>query len=186
MWRSCTVLALAALAGCAPAAHLRPITPFAPDRVAEVGVGYVAVGPRPVGHDAWSHGGQAWASAAATSWLDVALIGAFDDTAGTAGLAVRWRALEGDRGALGLGVELGIGWAALEVPVAVRVVDGLWLYSSPQLGSWGTDPTVRVPVGVDVAVIDALRLRTEAQLNYPDFDPYQRRLQLGFGLGWQL
>ena len=180
------LLALTALTACAPAAHLRPVTPFAPDRRAEFGLGYTAVGPRPVGHDTWHHGGQAWATAAATTWLDVALIGAFDDTAGTAGLAVRWRALEADRAALGLGLEVGIGWAGIEIPVAVRVVDGLWLYSSPQLGSWGADATVRVPVGVDVEVIESLRVRTEAQLNYPDFDPYQRRVQLGFGLGWQL
>lgn len=182
-----SIIAIAVGAGCSPAAHLRPMTPWAPDRDVEVGMGYTAVGPRPVGQDTWQHGGQAWASASATSWLDLALVGAFDaELNGTAGLAVRWRALEVDRAALGLGVELGVGWAGIELPVAVRVLDGLWVYSSPHLGTWGTLPTVRVPVGVDVELVDTLRLRGEAQLNYPDFDPYQRRVQLGVGLGWQL
>lgn len=177
---------MALLVGCAPAANLRPMTPFPPGKRAEVGLGYTAVGPRPVGLDEWAHGGQGWATAAATPWLDVAVVGAFTDTAGTAGVAVRWRALDADRVALGLGVELGVGWAGVQLPVAARIVDGLWIYSAPQLGTWGADVAPRLPVGIDVEVLDMLRVRGEAQVNYPDFDPYRRRVHLGFGVGWLL
>jgi len=162
------------------------MTPFAPDAVAEVGLAYTAVGPRPVGQDAWQHGGQAWGTVAATTWLDLALVGAFDDVGGTAGLAIRWRALDADRVAVGLGMELGVGWAGLQLPVAARVMDGVWIYTAPQIGTWGVDLGPRLPIGVDIEVLDRLRVRTEGQLNYPDFDPYRRRVHLGVGLGWQL
>lgn len=180
------LLATAAL-GCSPAANLRPMTPLPPTARAEIGVGYTTVGPRPLQADeGWAHGGQIWGTWNAQTWLDIAVVGAFDDESGTAGLAVRWRALETDRVALGLGVELGAGWAGVQVPVAARLLDGVWVYTAPQLGTWGIDPTARVPVGIDVEVLDTLRVRTEAQLNYPAFDPYLRRLHLGVGLGWLL
>lgn len=165
---------------------MRPMTPLPPGKRAEVGLAYTAVSPRPVGQDPWTHGGQAWATASATTWLDVALVGAFDSGGGTAGLALRWRALDHDRVALGLGVEVGVGWAGIQIPVAARVIDGVWLYTAPQLSTWGTDLAPRIPLGVDVQIHDMLRVRTEAQLNYPDFDPYRRRLHLGVGLGWLL
>lgn len=162
------------------------MTPLPPTARGEVGMGYVAVGPRPLIEEPWHHAGQAWGTLSATSWLDVAVVGAFDDTGGTAGLAVRWRALDHERVSLGLGVEVGAGWATLELPVAAQVLDGLWIYSAPQVGNWGTLPTARVPVGIDVQVLDTFRVRTEAQLNYPDFDPHLRRLHLGVGVGWLL
>lgn len=177
---------LLALAGCSPAANLRPMTPLPPTARAEVGVGYTAVGPRPLQDDGWAHGGQAWGTLSATTWLDVSVVGAFDDQSGTAGVAVRWRAFDHERVALGVGVELGVGWAGLQLPIAARLLDGVWVYSAPQIGTWGIDPTVRVPVGIDVEVLDTFRVRTEAQLNYPNFDPYLRRTQLGVGLGWLL
>ncbi len=181
-----TLLLALFVTACAPAANMRPMTPFPPGKRAEVGLAYTAVGPRPVGQDPWQHGGQAWATAAATTWLDVALVGAFDDAGGTAGLAVRWRALDHHRVALGLGVEVGVGWAGVQLPVAARLFDGVWVYTAPQLGTWGVDLAPRLPLGIDVQILDVVRVRTEAQLNYPDFDPYRRRLHLGVGLGWLL
>ncbi|MEZ4468043.1 MAG: hypothetical protein R3F60_26205 [bacterium] len=186
------LLALAHLASaCAPAANLRPMTPMLPDHAAEVGVGYTQVGPRPVGQDDTVHGGQAWVTSQPLTWLDISLVGAFAaQGVAVAGLAVRWRALEVDGFAAGIGAELGSGWAAIDLPLAVRVVDGLWAYSAPQLGTWGKDATVRLPLGLDVELFDELRIRGEAQMNYPrrdgEFDGYQRRLHLGMGMAFRL
>ncbi|MCA9539670.1 MAG: hypothetical protein KC620_12325 [Myxococcales bacterium] len=180
------MLAAFALLGCAPAGNLRPMLPMLPDRHLEFGTAWTAVGPRPVGHDDWAQGAQAWATGQPVTWFDVSVVGAFDGTHGTAGLAMRYRALETDRVGLGLGLEVGTGWAGLNLPVAVRVFDGVWMYSSPQLGTWGKDETVRLPIGLNVEVIDAVQLRTEAEMNYPAFDPYQRRLHLGVGVAYQL
>lgn len=174
------------LVGCAPAANMRPLTPMIPNDSTELGVAYTAVGPRPVGQDEWAHGGQVWGTYQPATYFDVSLIGAFADGV-TAGLAVRWRALEFDRFATGLSAEIGAGWAALNLPLAVRVNDSIWLYSAPQYGTWGVDlTTVRLPLGVDVKVADELRIRGEAQVNYPDFDPYKRRVHLGMGLAFRL
>lgn len=172
--------------GCAPATNMRPLTPMIPHDTTEVGVAYTAVGPRPVGQDDWAHGGQAWGTYQPVTWLDVSLVGAFADGI-TAGLAVRWRALETEHFATGLSAEVGAGWVAVNLPLAVRVHERLWIYSAPQYGTWGVDlETVRLPIGLDLKVADDLRVRGEAQMNYPDFDPYKRRLQLGMGLAFRL
>ncbi|MCA9526135.1 MAG: hypothetical protein KC549_07530 [Myxococcales bacterium] len=191
----CLLGRLAALglvaSACAPAANMRPMTPMLPSHQGELGVAYTQVGPRPVGEDATMHGGQAWATMQPLTWLDISLVGAFASQGlAVAGLAVRWRAIEVDGFAAGIGAELGTGWVGVDLPVAVRVFDGLWAYSAPQLGTWGKDPTVRLPLGLDVEVSEELRIRGEAQMNYPrrdgEFDGYQRRLHLGMGMAFRL
>lgn len=185
-----TTLALAGvcllLGACAPAVGMRPMTPMLPHDDAEFGVAWTGVGPRPIGEQETTHGGQGWVTAQPLTWLDISLVGAFAEGSYTAGLAVRWRAVETEHFAAGLGAELGIGWAAVDLPVAVQVIDGFWAYSAPQLGTWGTDATVRLPLGLDVELTEELRVRGEAQMNYPDFDPYQRRLQWGMGMAFRL
>ncbi len=172
------------LTACAPPGHLRPMLPVK-DSPGEVGAGYALAGPRPVGQDEWAGAMQGWSTWHATARLDLAVVGAFDGAYGTAGLAIRLRALRFEHLQAGLGVELGYGWAALELPIAVGHGD-LWIYSAPQYGSWGVDETVRVPLGLDWNVHSELHLRAEAAMNYPDFDPYQRRLHLGLGAAWAL
>jgi hypothetical protein len=179
------LVAAADLAGCAPAGSFRPLVPLQPDRNLEVGTGYVAISPRPVGEDPWQHGGQAWTTVP-LSIFDLALIGAFDfEGRATAGLGVRVRAFESEHANVGAGIELGYGWVAFELPMAVGS-DRVWLYTAPQLGTWGRDETARLPVGVDLRVHDALHVRTEAQVNYPELDGYQRRVHLGVGLAYEL
>lgn len=179
-------LALLTLGGCAPAANMRPMTPMLPDHQGEFGVAWTRVGPRPVGEDEPTWGGQSWVTAQPLTWLDISVVGAFAEGQYTAGLAVRWRAVQYDFFAAGLGAELGSGWAAVDLPLAVRVIDGLWAYSAPQYGTWGSVSTIRVPLGLDVELTDELRVRGEAQINYPDFDPYQRRVHLGMGMAFRL
>ncbi|MGK0358000.1 MAG: hypothetical protein ACI9U2_000283 [Bradymonadia bacterium] len=146
---------------------------------------FTRVGPRPVGQDEWASGAQAWGTLQPVTWFDVSLIGTFTDGI-SAGLAMRWRAIESSHFAAGLGAEVGIGWAALNLPISVRVQDRIWMYSAPQYGSWGVDDTVRIPLGVDVRVADEFHVRGEAQLNYPDFDVFKRRVQMGLGLAFRL
>lgn len=173
------------LGGCAPAAHMRPLVPLLPNHDGELGMAYTAVGPRPVGQDPWRSGAQAWGTLQPTASFDMSLVGVFADTF-SAGLALRWRALETSAFAAGLGAELGVGWLAVNLPFAVRVQDQVWIYSAPQYGAWGVDETIRLPLGVDVEVSEELHVRGEAQLNYPDFDPYKRRVHMGLGLAFQL
>lgn len=179
-------MGLALLQGCAPFANMRPITPLLPDQDVELGMAYTTSSPRPVGRDAWAHGVQGWSTIQPLTWLDVSLVGHFDGEYGSAGLGVRFRPIELERFVGGLGFEVGYGWLAAELPFAVGAGDRVWLYSSPQIGSWGHDPTVRVPIGVSVEVVDRIMLRGEGQVNYPDFDPYKRRFHLGFGVAYQL
>lgn len=165
---------------------MRPLNPMLPDHQAELGLAHTLVGPRPVGQDDWVHGAQAWSTWQPTGAFDLSFVGVFADGF-TGGLALRWRALEGQHFAAGVGAEIGVGWLALNLPVAARLQERVWLYSAPQLGSWGIDlESVRLPLGVDVKVADEVHVRGEAQLNYPDFDPYKRRVHMGLGLAFRL
>ena len=174
-----------ACTGCAPATYQRPMVPLMPDQRGEMGLAFNRVGPRPVGQDEWTSGGQAWGTYQPVTWFDVSLVGTFTDGF-SAGLAMRWRAIESDNFAAGLGAELGVGWAALNLPISVRVQDRVWMYTAPQYGSWGVDDTVRLPLGVDVRVADEFHVRGEAQVNYPDFDVFKRRVHMGLGLAFRL
>ncbi len=176
------LLPVLVLVGCAPPVGLRPLT-AQPGRAAEVGVGYGVVGPRPVGQDEWAGAAQGWATAFDMAAFDVSLMGAFDGEVATGGLGLRARLLDGGLGAVGVGIELGVGWAALEIPATLAVGRFAQVYVAPQFGTWGVDRTVRLPVGVDVPV-GPVSVRGEAQLNYPDLDAYQRRLHLGLGVAY--
>ncbi len=177
-----TLLAL----GCAPPLGMRPMTRPLPGHTVEMGAGFAAVGPRPVGQDDWGYATQGWVTAPRGSMVDVSLVGAFDGAHGTAGLGFRVQTIRTQHIGVGLGVEVGTGWVAAELPIALTLRDRYTVYTAPQLGTWGIDQTVRVPLGVDVRVVDALSMRGEAQLNYPDYDPYKRRLHLGLGVAWAL
>lgn len=179
-------LPLLLVLGCAPPLQMRPMTPPHPGRTAEVGAAFAGVGPRPVGEDEWAYATQAWATWPRGSRVDLSLVGAFDGARATGGLGFRVEAFRVPHFGAGFGVELGTGWVSFEIPLAVDIGDRVAIYTAPQLGTWGIDQTVRVPVGVDVRVVEALSVRGEAQLNEPDFDPYKRRLHLGLGVAWQL
>lgn len=179
-------LPLLMLLGCAPPLHMRPMSPPYKDRTAEVGTALAAVGPRPAGQDEWAYAQQAWATWPRGSIVDLSVIGVFDGDRVAGGLGLRVETFRNDYVGVGLGMEVGSGWVAIEVPLAVNFGDRVALYTSPQVGTWGVDQTVRFPVGVDVRVVDAFSMRGEAQLNYPDYDPYKRRYHMGLGVAWQL
>ncbi len=177
-------LLVAVLAGCAPGANLRPLTPMGERRL-EVGLGATTVSPRPYVDEPWRGASQGWVTGRPTRRLDLSVIGAFDGEAGTAGLSSRFRIVEGDWYAFGAGLAVGSGFIAVEMPFALGLADWLWVYSGPHFGNWGVDPTVRVPLGLDVRVAEPLFFRTEAEWNYADFDPYQQRYHLSFGVAYQ-
>ena len=112
------MIATAVLAGCAPPAHMRPMTPFLPGQRGELGAAWAAVGPRPIGPQEWEHGSQAWGSFQPTPRFDMSVVGVFADGV-TAGLAFRWRAIESAWATAGVGAELGIGWMSFNLPVAL-------------------------------------------------------------------
>ena len=180
------VLLLAFELACAPAVNLRPPTPMARGRDFEMGVGFGAVSPRPVGEDPWVTAAQGWVTASVFDPIDVLLMGGYDGQYGTGGLGARFRFLEFEHFRGGVGLELGAGWIGIELPMAAKVYDGVWLYSMPHYGTWGLDKTIRLPLGIEVGADSPTRLRLEGQLNYPDFDPYKRRVHFGVGVGYQL
>jgi hypothetical protein len=182
MARMLPMLALA-LAACAPGANLRPLEPMG-DHAWEAGLGATTISPRPYRDEPWRTAAQGWTTARPTSWFDLSLVGAFDGEHGTAGLSTRFRIAEGDRWAFGTGLLFGSGWIGVELPISVGLTDWLWVYTGPSWQNWGLKPTVRLPLGVDLHLADRLRFRTEAEYNDVDYDPYQRRIHVSFGVAY--
>lgn len=179
------VVAIAVL-GCAPLASLRPAGGMAEShRSVEVGAGAVAFGPRPYVTETWQPVGQIWGTLGLSRWFELSAVGAFDEQAFAAGGALRWIPLRSNRVAAGAEVEVGFAWAALALPIAARLSDGFWLYSTPRLGSVGIHLTPGVPVGISADVADGLILRGEAQLSWEDFLAYERRFHLAGGIAYQ-
>jgi hypothetical protein len=172
--------------GCAPLGYLRPPGELlASDRSFEVGAGAVRLGPRPYVIEEWHTTGQGWVTAAVSRSVELTALGAFDDSGAAAGAAVRWTPLHLRSFALGGEIDLGYAWGAVGLPIGVRPVQRLWIYSAPRLGNQGVRLTPVVPVGVSLRTVDALMLRGEASWSWADFQSYQRRLHLAAGLAYQ-
>jgi hypothetical protein len=90
-----------------------------------------------------------------------------------------------DRLAGGVEAELGYAWAAVSLPVSVRLFDQSFLYSAPRLGTWSDGAIFGVPLGVSVRVYDGFILRAEAQLSWQGFKYYNRRTHLGGAVVYQ-
>jgi hypothetical protein len=172
--------------GCAPLGYLRPAGELlTEDRSYEVGAGVVRLGPRPYVIEEWHTTGQAWVTAAVSRSVELTALGAFDDSGAAAGGALRWTPLHFQSFALGGEINLGYAWGALALPVAVRPVERLWIYTAPRLGNQGVRLTPVVPVGLSLRTVDALMLRGEASWSWADFQSYQRRLHLAAGVAYQ-
>ena len=151
----------------------------------ELGLGSVAVSPRPYVDEPWLHAGQFWVTGRAAPWLHVSAISAFDDRAMAGGGAAKALYFRSDRFNGGFDVELGFGWGAFGLPFAIRAFGQNWLYSSPRLGNFGIDPAFALPVGANVHLGQGAFMRLEYQSDWVKFDPYGQRHHLGAAMAVQ-
>jgi hypothetical protein len=112
----------------------------------EVGLGAVTVSPRPYVDESWLYAGQFWFSARAAPWLNLSAIAAFDPEAIGVGGGATALAIRADRFAGGVEAELGYGWGAAGLPMAFRLFEQNWLYSTPRVTNFGIYPAFGVPV----------------------------------------
>jgi len=168
---------------CAPLATFRnPGAPAPAGHQLEVGLGGVALGPRPYVDEPWRVLGQAWLSKNLSRRVALSTVVAADQEAVAVGGALLWRFVHEPRWVLGAEIEAGWLWAALAVPVAVRMFGNTWLYAAPRFGNVGHRPTVGLPAGLSVGLGDTWSIRVEVQVSWTDLEPYNRRVHLGAAL----
>lgn len=151
------------LFACAPPAAMRPGTPMLSHQRNEFGMS--ASGGARLDVDSSSSagtgGGQIWYSSQQERMLDFGMVayGGYTDRqyagGGGLGATIRVRIFERDSFRLAFDMSGGWLWGELGFPVAVRLVNGVWLYSAPSFGAMaGFDDIlfVRPPVGLSVAL----------------------------------
>jgi hypothetical protein len=194
--RAFVIVVCTSTIGCAPMATFRPISAFAGGQASmEMGLGTVAVSPRPYVDERWSHTGTAWFTAQVKPWLQLSGISAFDD--GALGVGVGATALLFRRSWFMAGVEAeaGYGWAAAGVPIAARLFEqtytaylpaGAWIYAQPHVTNFGIYPSVGTPIGLSVHIQKGAFVRLEYQASWEQFQRYNLRHHLGaaFAVQW--
>jgi hypothetical protein len=187
-------LFLALACGCAPMAELRPGNGMMVDRTFEAGAGAVNVSPRPYVTEDSSTTGLAWFSGNPSRFVTLTAISSFDrmaDNEGnrklhiTGGGAVRLNVFRYDRFAAGTEAQLGWGWGALVLPMAVRLFDQTWVYASPRLGTINRYLSYGTPLGISVRVWDGFMIRAETQTSWENFKYYNRRQHYAAGIAYQ-
>ena len=148
----------------------------------ELGLGSVALSPRPYVDEPWKHVGQMWLTGQPKPWLHLSGIAAFDAEAFAAGGAVKFILVRADRFSLGAETELGYAWGSFGVPFAVRLFDQTWIYASPRGGNLGIEPLYGFPVGLSVHAHRNLFARVEYQNSWVKFLAYEHRTHLGAAL----
>lgn len=181
----CATLTAVLGVSCAPAATFRPASALQGEQSIEMGAGAVVVTPRPYVQERYHGAGEVWVTGRVAPWLHLSGIGAFDPDAVAVGGAATSIPLRFDRFAGGVEVEAGYAWVAGALPLAVRVVDGVWLYTSPRLGTWGDALTPGIPVGVSIDLGPHFILRAEGQVSWADFKYYNRRFHGGLAAAYQ-
>jgi hypothetical protein len=166
-------------------AALRPISALAGLGTRELGLGTVAVSPRPYVDEQWAHAGQLWFTTKATPWLQLSGISAFD--AGALGVGVGATALlvRGRSFMAGVEAEAGYGWAAGGIPFAARLFEQTWIYSEPRVTNWGIYPVVGIPVGLSLPIEKGAFLRLEYQPSWERLQRFNLRHHLAAGLAVQ-
>ena len=66
------------------------------------------------------------------------------------------------------------------------VTDPVPLYAAPRYGNFGGRPTLGIPAGLSVRLTGATFVRVEAQVAWPDFSPYERRLHVALAVAQQI
>jgi hypothetical protein len=148
----------------------------------ELGLGAVAVSPRPYVDERWLQSGQFWFTAKTGSWLQLSAISAFDAEALAIGGGATAVLIRKDRFAGGFEAELGYGWGAAGLPFAVRLFEQHWIYSTPRVSNFGIDPSFGVPVGLSLHLHEGGFLRLEYQTSWAPLNAYNQRNHLGAAL----
>jgi hypothetical protein len=173
------------LTGCGPFATFRPASTFMGGGTKEIGLGAATVSPRRYVDEPWLEAGQLWFSGKATPWLTLSGIAAFDPKAIGVGGGATFLLVRADRFAGGLEGELGYGWGAAGVPVAIRIFEQNWIYGTPRVANFGIYPTLELPVGVSAHLHRGAFLRLEYQSSWAQFDRFNQRNHLGAALAVQ-
>jgi hypothetical protein len=183
--RAVSWLMLLFVAACSPIANLRPASGLMPGKRLEAGAGVAALGPRPYVSEDWALAGQLWLTGNASPRVALSALGAFDSDAFAAGGAIRLNVVQTPWLAGGVEGELGLAWAGLSVPFALRLFDESFLYTAPRLGTWSSGVIASVPLGLSVRIAGGLSLRAEGGVSWQDFAYYNRRTQLAAGAAYQ-
>lgn len=172
--------------GCGPLATLRPISALTAQGTHELGLGAVAVSPRPYVDERWSQAGQVWFTTKATPWLQLSGISAFDTNALGAGLGATGLVVRGRSFMAGVEGEAGYGWAAAGIPFAARLFEQTWIYGEPRVTNFGKNASLGTPVGLSLHVEKGAFLRLEYQASWEQLQRYNLRhhLAAGFAVQW--
>jgi hypothetical protein len=173
------------LEACGPLASFRPASGLMDGRTMELGLGAAAVSPRPYVAEPWAHAGQMWLTAEAKSWLHLSGIAAFDPQAMGVGGGARALLLRAYRVRGGVDAEAGYGWGAMSLPFALRLFEENWFYASPRVSSYGIEPIVGVPIGLNLHVQRGAFLRIEYQSSWARLQAFNQRHHLGAALAVQ-
>jgi len=182
---SLAALIAGATAGCGPLASFRPISAMMSEATRELGLGTVAVSPRPYVDEPWQHAGQLWFTTRAASWLNVSGIAAFDPEALGVGVGAAVPILRFSRFAAGVEADAGYGWAGAALPMAFRLFDQNWIYGAPRVTNIGIYPALVLPIGLSVHVDKGAFVRLEYQPSWTNLQAYELRHHLGAALAVQ-
>lgn len=184
----CSIIAIflwCTTAGCGPLAAFRPISALLGETTKELGLGAVAVSPRPYVDEPWRQAGQLWFSTRMTSWLNLSGIAAFDAEALGVGVGADIPIFRGRRFAAGVEAEAGYGWGAAAIPMSLRLFGQNWVYSAPRVTNIGIYPAVGLPIGLSVHVERGAFVRLEYQPTWTNLHAYELRHHLGAALAVQ-
>jgi hypothetical protein len=183
---SASLAALISTPSCGPLASLRPISALNAQSANELGLGTVAVSPRPYVDERWSHTGQLWFTMRATPWLQLSGISAFDASAIGIGVGATASLVRAQSFVAGVGGEAGYGWAAAGLPLAARLFDQTWIYAEPRVTNYGIYPLFGAPVGLSLYVDRGAFLRLEYQASWERVQAFNLRhhLAAGFAVQW--
>jgi hypothetical protein len=173
---------LVSAAACAPSQGFRAAGMLDGERPRELGIAFSSVEARPYVEETAQYLGQVWWTLRVDERWALTTLAAFDSSAAAAGAALRFDVVSGQRAALAVEVEGGVAWAGVGMPATLRIWRGAALYTAPRLGTWGSDITPFIPLGVSVPIARSLALRAEAELSWADFRYYNRRLHWGFAV----
>lgn len=170
---------------CGPLAAFRPISAMMNEKTRELGLGAVAVSPRPYVDEPWRQAGQLWFTTRAASWLNLSAISAFDAEALGVGVGAAVPVVRSSHFAAGVEAEAGYGWAAASIPLAGRLFDKNWIYGAPRVTNVGIYPALGLPIGLSVHVNQGAFVRLEYQPSWTNLQAYELRHHLGAALAVQ-
>jgi hypothetical protein len=133
------------------------------------------VGPRPFVDEPARASGQLWGAFRLGPHFTITGVSAFDASAIAVGGALRWNAVRASRFAMGVEGEGGFAWVGAGLPLAFRLFDQTWLYTSPRMAFRLVDAVLTVPVGLSVRIFDGFMLRAEYGASWVDLQRAQRR-----------